>query len=86
MMKNTPAIPKWHIEITSDSKLALVVDMQKLFLTDKKSPWHDSTLLSIVPKIKNLIKTIGSENVIFTRFMPSTIGKMNTNLGEHIMK
>ena len=70
-MRNPPVIPKWHKEITSDSKITLaVIDMQKLFLTDKKSPWHDSTLLSIVPKIQNLIQTVKPQNVIFTQFIP----------------
>ena len=70
-MRNPPVIPKWHNEVTSDSKITLaVIDMQKLFLTDKKSPWCDSKLLSIVPKIQNLIETVKPENVIFTRFIP----------------
>jgi len=70
-VRNPPAIPKWHAEVTSDSNITLtVIDMQKLFLTDKKSPWHDRKLLSIVPKIQNLIEIIKPENVIFTRFIP----------------
>ncbi|MCV0401809.1 MAG: cysteine hydrolase [Nitrosopumilus sp.] len=70
-MNNTLKIPEWHAEVKIDSKITLVVvDMQKLFLTDKTSPWADKKLLSIVPNIKKLIKTIGTQNVIFTRFTP----------------
>ncbi len=47
-----------------------VIDMQKLFLTEKKSPWKDNKLLSVVPNIKKLISWIGPQNVIFTRFVP----------------
>ncbi|WP_316504952.1 cysteine hydrolase family protein [Nitrosopumilus sp.] len=70
-MRSAPTVPKWHAEVTSDSKMTLVVmDMQKLFLTDKKSPWHDGKLLSIVPKIQSLLKAVNPENVIFTQFIP----------------
>ena len=69
-MESAP-IPDWHKEITSDSKITLaVIDMQNLFLTDKKSPWHEPKLLQIVPKIQILIKAVKPENVIFTRFIP----------------
>ena len=68
---NPSTIPIWHKEVTSDSKIILaVIDMQKLFLTDKKSPWHEPKLLHIVPKIQNLIKLVKPENVIFTSFIP----------------
>ena len=64
-------IPEWHKEVTANSKMILViVDMQKLFLTEKKSPWMDKKLLSITPNIEKLIKVIGEQNVIFTRFTP----------------
>ena len=64
-------IPEWHKEVTTNSKMKLiVVDMQKLFLTEKKSPWMDKKLLSIIPNIEKLIKVIGERNVIFTRFTP----------------
>jgi nicotinamidase-related amidase len=70
-MKNVIPTPEWHAEVKPSSKISLVVvDMQKLFLTEKKSPWMDKKLLSIVPNIKKLIKTIGVQNVIFTRFTP----------------
>jgi nicotinamidase-related amidase len=70
-MNNLPPAPKWHNEVKTSSKMMLVViDMQKLFLTDKKSPWYDRKLLSIVPNIEELIKKIRIQNVIFTRFMP----------------
>ena len=69
-MINIP-IPEWHADVKTSSKITLVVvDMQKLFLTDKKSPWMDKKLISIVPNIEKLIKTIGIQNVIFTRFTP----------------
>ncbi|NND86720.1 MAG: cysteine hydrolase [Nitrosopumilus sp.] len=65
--------PRWHSKIKVDSKITLaVIDMQRLFLTDKKSPWCEPKLLSIVPNIEKLIKIIGIKNVIFTRFMPPT--------------
>lgn len=67
----TKESPKWHSEIKADSKVTLaVIDMQRLFITEKKSPWCEPKLLSIVPNIKKLIKIIGIKNVIFTRFMP----------------
>ena len=70
-MRNPPVIPKWHNEVKDSSKITLaVLDMQKLFLTDKKSPWRDSKLLSIVPKIEKLIEVVEPQNVIFTRFIP----------------
>ena len=70
-MTNPPVIPEWHAKVTLDSDITLaVIDMQKLFLTDKKSPWYDNKLLSIVPKIQNLIQVIKPKNVIFTRFIP----------------
>ncbi|MFB5630021.1 MAG: isochorismatase family cysteine hydrolase [Nitrosopumilaceae archaeon] len=70
-MNDTTPLPEWHIEVKTSSKLTLVVvDMQKLFLTDKKSPWMNKKLLAIVPNIQKLIKTIGVKNVIFTRFTP----------------
>ena len=70
-MKKISSIPEWHNEVKVNSKITLaVIDMQKLFLTDKKSPWYDGKLLSIVPNIEKLIKTTGIRNVIFTRFMP----------------
>ena len=63
--------PEWYEDVKTSSKITLViVDMQKLFLTDKKSPWMDKKLISIVPNIEKLIKTIGIQNVIFTRFTP----------------
>lgn len=65
--------PKWHSNVKTGSKMTLVVmDMQKLFVTEKKSPWSDSKLLSIIPNIKKLIKIIGAKNVIFSRFIPPT--------------
>ena len=70
-MSNALPVPKWHKEVEINSKIMLVViDMQKLFLTDKKSPWMDKKLLSIIPNIEKLIKTLGEQNVIFTRFAP----------------
>ncbi|MDH3191655.1 MAG: cysteine hydrolase [Nitrosopumilus sp.] len=70
-MKNILSIPEWHYEVKTISKITLaVIDMQKFFLTNKKSPWYDRKLLSIVPNIEKLIKKTGIENVIFTRFMP----------------
>ena len=68
---NVTTIPEWHSKVIISSKIKLVVvDMQKLFLTEKKSPWMDKKLLSIVPNIEKLIKVIGEQNVIFTRFTP----------------
>ena len=68
---NVTTLPKWHAKVRPSSKMTLVVvDMQKLFLTEKKSPWMDKTLLSIIPNIEKLIKVIGEQNVIFTRFTP----------------
>jgi len=70
-MSNTLTIPEWHKKVKTNSKIMLVVvDMQKLFLTDKKSPWMNKKLLSIVPNIEKLIKTLEAKNVIFTRFTP----------------
>jgi len=63
--------PEWHTDVKDSSKITLVVvDMQKLFLTEKKSPWMDEKLLSIIPNIEKLIKNSRIENVIFTRFSP----------------
>lgn len=70
-MQNPPLIPDWHTKVTNQSKITLVIiDMQKLFLTDKKSSWYDKKLNLIVPKIRNLIETIKPKNVIFTQFIP----------------
>jgi len=58
-------------DVKTSSKITLVVeDMQKLFLTEKKSPWMNKKLLSIIPNIEKLIKNSGIQNVIFTRFTP----------------
>ena len=63
--------PEWHADVKTISKITLVVvDMQKLFLTEKKSPWMDEGLSSIIPNIKKLIKNSGIQNIIFTRFTP----------------
>jgi len=62
--------PKWHSKIKSGSTVLVVVDMQNLFLTDRKSPWSSPKLMSIIPNIEKIIKTIGKRNVIFTRFVP----------------
>jgi nicotinamidase-related amidase len=70
-MNDVLTVPEWHEEVNLHSKITLVViDMQKLFLTNKKSPWIDKKLLSIIPNIDKLIKILGEQNVIFTRFMP----------------
>ena len=50
--------------------LLAVIDMQKVFITDKKSPWADSDLLSIVPNIKSLCNAIEPQRTIFTQFAP----------------
>ena len=63
--------PDWHADVKIISKITLVVvDMQKLFLTEKKSPWMDEGLSSIIPNIEKLIKNSGIQNIIFTRFTP----------------
>ncbi len=63
--------PAWHADVKTSSKITLVVvDMQKLFLTEKKSPWMDKKLISIIQNIEKLIKNSGIQNVIFTRFTP----------------
>ncbi|MDH3204662.1 MAG: cysteine hydrolase [Nitrosopumilus sp.] len=70
-MSNILTVPEWHADVKTNSKTTLViVDMQKLFLIDKKSPWMDAKLLSIVPNIEKLIKALGVQNVMFTRFTP----------------
>jgi nicotinamidase-related amidase len=70
-MSDVLTVPDWHEEVKTSSKIMLVVvDMQKLFLTEKKSPWMNKKLLSIIPNIEKLIKTIGIQNTIFTRFTP----------------
>ena len=70
-MSDILTIPEWHDEVKINSKIILVVvDMQKLFLTDRKSPWMDKKLSSIIPNIEKLIKILGEQNVIFTRFTP----------------
>jgi nicotinamidase-related amidase len=70
-MSDVLTVPDWHEEVKTSSKIMLVVvDMQKLFLTEKKSPWMNKKLLSIIPNIEKLIKTIGMQNTIFTRFAP----------------
>ena len=70
-MNDVLTVPEWHDEVKINSKMTLVVvDMQKLFLTEKKSPWMDKKLQSIIPNIEKLIKTLGEEKVIFTRFTP----------------
>ncbi len=64
-------VPEWHTDVKTSSKIILVVvDMQKLFVTDKKSPWADKKLLSVVPNIEKLVRSFGAQNVIFTRFTP----------------
>ena len=64
-------VPEWHKDVKTNSKTILViVDMQKLFVTEKKSPWADKKLLSVVPNIEKLIKNFGTKNVVFTRFTP----------------
>jgi len=63
--------PEWHEDVKTSSKITLVVvDMQKLFLTEKKSPWMNKKLLSIIPNIEKLIRNSGVKNVIFTQFTP----------------
>jgi len=63
--------PEWYVDVKTGSKIALVVvDMQKLFLTEKKSPWMNKKLSSIIPNIEKLIKNSRIQNVIFTRFTP----------------
>jgi len=63
--------PEWHADVKDSSEITLVVvDMQKLFLTEKKSPWMSKKLLSIISNIKKLIENNGIQNVIFTRFTP----------------
>ena len=63
--------PEWHEDVKDSSEITLVVvDMQKLFLTEKKSPWMNKKLLSIIPNIEKLIKKDGVQNVVFTRFTP----------------
>jgi len=70
-MSDILVVPEWHADVKTSSKIMLVVvDMQKLFLIEKKSPWMDKKLLSIVPNIEKLIKTIGEQDVIFTCFTP----------------
>ena len=70
-MSNLLPVLKWHTKVKTNSKITLVVvDMQKLFLTDKKSLWMDKKLLSVVPNIEKLVKTIGVQNVVFTCFTP----------------
>lgn len=68
---NVTTLPEWNEQVNTSSKMTLVVvDMQKLFLTEKQSPWMDKKSLSIIPNIEKLIKVIGEQNVIFTRFTP----------------
>ena len=44
--------PEWHSDVKTSSKITLVVvDMQKLFLTEKKSPWMNKKLLSLFTNI-----------------------------------
>jgi nicotinamidase-related amidase len=63
--------PEWYVNVKIGSKIALVVvDMQKLFLTEKKSPWMNKKLSSIIPNIEKLIKNSRIQNVIFTCFTP----------------
>ena len=70
-MSDVLTVPDWHEEVKTSSKITMVVvDMQKLFLTEKKSPWMNKKSLSIIPNIEKLIKTIGIQNTIFTRFTP----------------
>ena len=64
-------VPEWPEDVKIGSKTILVVvDMQKLFVTDKKSPWADKKLISVAPKIEKLVKAFGTQNVVFTRFTP----------------
>ena len=70
-MRSKPSIPEWSSTITLKSRISLsVIDMQKFFITDKNSPWHDTDFLKLVPNIKTLIKTIDPERTIFTMFQP----------------
>lgn len=65
------SLPQWHCDVRIGPKTSLiVVDMQRLFLTDTRSPWMNKKLLSIVPNIQKLVKCVGEKNVIFTRFTP----------------
>ena len=64
-------LPEWPEDVKIGSKTILViVDMQKLFVTDKKSPWADKKLISVAPNIEKLVRVFGTQNVIFTRFTP----------------
>ena len=70
-MGNVLTVPEWHTDVKTSSEVILVVvDMQKLFVTDKKSPWADKKLLTVVPNIEKLVRIFGTQNVIFTRFTP----------------
>ena len=64
-------VPDWYKNTKIRSKPTLVItDMQKLFITEKRSPWAEKKLLSIVPNIEKLIKAFRGQNTIFTRFTP----------------
>ena len=76
----TALLPEWPENVKIDSKTILVVvDMQKLFVTDKKSPWANKKLISIVPNIEKLISAFGTQNVVFTRFTPPMNWKREKN-------
>ncbi|MEM7130277.1 MAG: isochorismatase family cysteine hydrolase [Chloroflexota bacterium] len=71
IMRREYTIPEWSSTISADSEMMLlVIDMQKLFITDKKSPWSDPDMLELVPNIKALNMGVGAKNSLFTLFRP----------------
>lgn len=65
-----PFTPPWAAEITREHSALGIIDMQKFFTDDEKSPWAAPTVLKIVPNIQELIKATSRGNTIFTLFKP----------------
>ena len=65
-----PYTPPWSKEITPTHSALGVIDMQKFFMCDPKSPWNAPNLTSIVPNIHKLIRATTRAKTIFSRFEP----------------
>ncbi|MEM7217205.1 MAG: cysteine hydrolase [Pseudomonadota bacterium] len=65
-----PFTPPWSTELTREHTALGIIDMQKFFTIDKESPWAAPTVLSITPKITQLIKACTRGKTIFTLFKP----------------
>ena len=64
-MNDVLTVPEWHEEVNLNSKMTLVVvDMQKLFLTDKKSPDRDQDNFVIIYDLNNQLLKKFESNLV----------------------